>query len=433
MISRTDRHARPVPPLDAAALRVLVSAEELPWPAATPHHVAVACLQGRTGAARSRLHPSLIGCAVASSRETARVKAIAELLERYSASQYDPRQLIHGRHVDLSVEAVHPSDFAMHSESQLMAFRERNFARPESMHPQAFTAMTKTGWATAQTVDAGRRGVLVPAPFVFLPYRYPPDEPYFVDCLTTGLACERTWEAATLAGLREVIERDAIAIRWLLNIQVPRIQPTTAFVEWSARMLPSDVVVTLLDATLDVGLHVVIAMLQLSEGGVVIGVAAHLSMAVASQKATLEATQALRFWRRRVASVLAPERPALTAEEVVTFVDHQAFYLEPRNAATLGAFITDHFVAMTHTESPSEQEELAGLVAVLAALGHSVLAITLTRPELEPLGLTVVRVIVPGLQPLHARHTAPWLGGERLARFAATHGTRINPAVHPFP
>jgi hypothetical protein len=42
------------------------------------------------------------------------------------------------------------------------------------------------------------------------------------------------------------------------------------------------------------------------------------------------------------------------------------------------------------------------------------------------LGLHVVRVLLPGFQPLHGNHRWAHLGGQRLRRLSAVFGTQVS-------
>jgi ribosomal protein S12 methylthiotransferase accessory factor len=56
------------------------------------------------------------------------------------------------------------------------------------------------------------------------------------------------------------------------------------------------------------------------------------------------------------------------------------------------------------------------LIAILNSRGFRVLAVNLTTRDIAGLELSVMRVIIPGLQPLHGNHNWPYLGGSRLER-----------------
>ena len=82
---------------------------------------------------------------------------------------------------------------------------------------------------------------------------------------------------------------------------------------------------------------------------------------------------------------------------------------------------------------------LVRIVDSLASVGVEVLLRDLTTPDVAELGLSVVRAVCPGLQPLHGNHHLPFLGRGRLwsvtdhFAFARKNPTRrdLNPWPHP--
>jgi ribosomal protein S12 methylthiotransferase accessory factor len=84
--------------------------------------------------------------------------------------------------------------------------------------------------------------------------------------------------------------------------------------------------------------------------------------------------------------------------------------------------------------------ELAALVAEASGAGLDVIACELTTPDIAALGLSVVRVVVPGAHPLFMGYANRALGGtrlytvpKRLGDDALTPGDPDNPYPHPFP
>jgi ribosomal protein S12 methylthiotransferase accessory factor len=80
------------------------------------------------------------------------------------------------------------------------------------------------------------------------------------------------------------------------------------------------------------------------------------------------------------------------------------------------------------------------LVERIRAVGQRVLLADLTPHDLAPLGLSVVRAIVPGFQPLAFGHALRalalprlWTVPQQLGYAGITPRTGDNPAPHPFP
>jgi ribosomal protein S12 methylthiotransferase accessory factor len=82
---------------------------------------------------------------------------------------------------------------------------------------------------------------------------------------------------------------------------------------------------------------------------------------------------------------------------------------------------------------------LRNCLAELERNGLEAIAVDLTTPEIAELGLSVPKVLVPGLAPLTAVHAMPALGSPRFREVPKKLGLtdpihdQINPTPHPFP
>jgi ribosomal protein S12 methylthiotransferase accessory factor len=114
----------------------------------------------------------------------------------------------------------------------------------------------------------------------------------------------------------------------------------------------------------------------------------------------------------------------------------------PLAAFLTASTATSSFAAHPHFAhgSDSAGEELARLVAQLGEHGHRAIVVDVTTPWTHALGLYAVRVVVPGLQPMHFGRARRVLGGRRLYEAPRRMGVRdadtrledLNPWEHPF-
>jgi ribosomal protein S12 methylthiotransferase accessory factor len=86
------------------------------------------------------------------------------------------------------------------------------------------------------------------------------------------------------------------------------------------------------------------------------------------------------------------------------------------------------------------ERQLAAVVREVEGAGLDVIACDLTTPDVAELGLSVARVVVPGLHPLFMGHRNRALGGRRLYDVPLRLGLEPirpgesdNPYPHPFP
>lgn len=411
---------------------------------------------GAEATATGRLGTSLPDCgrygaAAALTRTAALAAATGEVLERYSATIYREESLRRAAFEELDEEAVAPERFVLFSEAQYRAFRAEAAAGRRRWAPEPFTAGTPTAWVPGFDLSR-RRPVLVPAPFVYLPYRYAPGEPFVTDCHSTGLACARRLDDAVLRGLYEVVERDALSILWHASLAVPRIaldreDALGAF--YRERLACRGVRCELLDATLDVGIPTVVAVLLHPRGGLVVGSAARLDPLEAARKALLEAAQAWIVRRRDLEEGSRPDDAEAGAGEgelqILTFADHQTLYTRPGMGREAELLWSSPDVVEPADLPRRATGDLRGDLAVsldlLAARGLEAVALDLTPRDVAGAGYRVARVVVPGMERLNARHDAPFWGGRRLREVPRTLGLaaralgedELNRGVHPFP
>jgi ribosomal protein S12 methylthiotransferase accessory factor len=235
---------------------------------------------------------------------------------------------------------------------------------------------------------------------------------------TTGLAAGATREAALAAGLLEVIERDAVALWWYGGNRAVRIEAAPAL--WPA--LAGRVATAgrdnerphwFLDISADIAVPV-IACLSAGRGGeaVVMGSAAHLDAERAAERAFLEMAQ------MELAQELALLKQAQEGDAALTAGDRA--WIGRSQGLTLERFPRAWGI---EAEGPPRSGPravaypLATIIEVLGANGFAPLALDLT---LGNVGITVTRVVVPGLQSVRPDWTSP-----RLERAAEANGVDL--------
>jgi ribosomal protein S12 methylthiotransferase accessory factor len=365
-------------------------------------------------------------------------KALGEAVERYCAAVYRPDDLIYSCHRDLDEPATDPAGYALYT--------PRQYAAP-GFPWRPFDSGTTVGWTRGTSLVTGLP-TLVPAAYVYVPYRYRRDraETPITQPISTGLACGTSVEDATLTALCEVVERDAFTVTWQARLSRPRIRPDDLPTELGAlldRFRSVGLAVHMVDITTDIACPTV---LTIAEGfrptspAVAVAAAAHPDPAVALRK-SLEELAHTRKFAGQCMDFLPPvpvdvenEHPAVEDQRA-----HLRFYC-PQEAKPFARFAwagTEEVRLADLRTSPSRS--LDALLANVAATGQDVVALDLTTSDVAELGLHVVRVVVPGCHPLHMGHAFRCKGGERLAtvphRFGAPDWSpeHDNPYPHPFP
>jgi ribosomal protein S12 methylthiotransferase accessory factor len=368
--------------------------------------------------------------------------AIGESLERYCCNFYHPNSLRLGSFEEFSEQAVEPSEWILHSKGQ---YASEGFPYPE------FNAETRIAWVEAKSLISNQTK-LVPASMTYLPYYGVRGETIVSASISTGLSCRDSEVGAILCGIYECIERDAFTIYWLNALKVPGIIPEeipdkelrTIFFEHFAR---PGIQYFIWDITLDISVpSYFCAAIGPSNIGQLfcVGSASHLDSRKALLKSLIEASQ---------------ERPYLRYEHVrdpnwsckddfsniSSFDDHARVYTNrPALLSHLGFCTTtrnDSGVMRRNESTGDPDNDLKQVLSILENRGFAVLVVDLTTLDVRKLGFHVVRVFIPGLQPLHGDHCYPFLGGNRLYEVPFRLGLRDHPLAeedifklpHPFP
>jgi ribosomal protein S12 methylthiotransferase accessory factor len=380
---------------------------------------------------------------VSTNRYGAIAKAMGEAVERYCSAIFRYEDLIFASFNNLDQPAVAPDRFALYSPEQ---FSQDNLPwRP-------FTSDSPVYWTKGTSLVSGEE-LLVPAAMVYVPFHFDSsrDDTPICQPISTGLACGSSFTDAVLSGLCEVIERDAFTITWQSRLNGPRIRPETlsaAAQDRLARFSAVNLDVKIMDITTDVQCPTIMTI-ALSDSEVspalALAAATDLSADIAVIKSLEELAHTRKFAKQL--SEYTPPVPVEVAEghpNVVDAYTHLRFYC-PQSARQFAEFAwaspeLRDFPSVVDRSAGDDEESLKSLVGDLSALGLEAIACDLTTPEMADLGLSVVRVLVPGMHPLFMGHRNRALGGRRLYEVPKKLGQRglesgepDNPYPHPFP
>lgn len=367
----------------------------------------------------ARFHESHLGLGVGGAgfdKEAAIVSALCEGVERYAASCYRPAQLQLATFRELGARALDPRRFVPFSATQ----------RAEPAFPLApLDSDTTLRWVSGTHLST-RAPVLVPAFAVYMPYVHAEPEPLLGVGLSTGLACADTRERAEEKALCEVVERDALALTWLLGATPPRIATDSI----DPRLLPPRDRVDAFDLTTDLGVPVFLVRCvgRGPRGELIsIGAACHADPRQALDKAALEASQD-RVYVRMLIDRDPDWAPRPDFTNVTDFGLHARLYSGRPALARRGLAFLDDAPLGARAHAPVDA------LAQLTQRGLDAVSIDLTPPWAANLGLHVARVVVPDLVPLHGNHTMRTLGHARLSAAALPHATlRHELPLWPFP
>lgn len=366
--------------------------------------------------------------------------AVGEALERWSSWCWTPSRLMRGPAEGLPLPAVSPRSLVLYRDEQYSGIPYRPYHED----------MVLT-WVEGRILSTGE-ATAVPALAAFLGFPGEDGEPRIFEQTSCGLACAPTLEAATLSGILEVLERDAFLLWWLTGLPSgaldPASHPDPRVRHLGARFQDVGCDLLLLRLPTDHPVHVVAAFALARASrpewpAVALGLGAAPTAAEAATGAVLELTQVFTELGRRLSSAQVRGAAATLADgtrPVRTPADHGLLYAHPssleRVAGLRGAPPDPGGWAVQDRVSP--RDTLERLVRHLADRGDRVVVVDLTPPSLERSAVRTVRVVVPGLQPMHFDEGARRLGGRRLfeaplrfGRDAPVRPSDLRPDPHP--
>ncbi len=373
-----------------------------------------------------------------------------------SGHAFDPHEA-----VDAAVGEALERTFASYSHWETAATGDRDFVNCPSIGLERIPRFSDTelihlgnsygqpdsravrSWYPAESL-ATRLNVRVPAQLVFCPYHPPPSETLFWEPTTTGLAAGRGSEAAEVAGLLEVIERDALAVTWLLQLPGQELPLQAArkdaypFVIHSLRRGSAEIRLALV--TIDIPVPVCVAAIydDSSMPHVAFGSSAALDVRTAAKKALCEAAFT-RYTLKLGIALFGEQCLDPFTDDPKTYQEHGLAWARKESAARSTWIFGKRSIPCFHPIDSGERQNalLPRLVSMVSQAGYDVYRCDLSTPEIASAGWSIRRIIVPGLQPLNPGRYRRML---QSARVEGTHhqlkrpgkGTSVNSAVHPF-
>jgi ribosomal protein S12 methylthiotransferase accessory factor len=257
--------------------------------------------------------------------------------------------------------------------------------------------------------------------------------------ISTGCATHFDPAEALVGGICEVIERDAIAVTWLQRLPLPLIladqlsDSANGIVAWTARHFMD---AYLFDATTDMEVPTVYCLLVAPYDDrvrQVSGCATARTLSLAAEKALLEAigTRSTCQWFTADPSRSSPT--GLGSNSYMASADQTSAY----DFLMKGA--RERIATVRRPGLPTEPKAtLQWLLGSLERHDMQVYAIDRTPPEVAAVGLTVVAVLIPELQPMTLDPRAQFLAHQRLYSAPALMGyishreEDLNPWPQPF-
>jgi len=363
-----------------------------------PYYLAV--LSDTGGFSDAEAGPHAAG--VAADWNAAYVKAVGEALERYAAGVYRT-DTVEEAPASALEDAVPPGAFVLPDEG---------YDDPDPDEP--------IRWVRGENLLTGDL-VHLPAEFV----QFPPPERRHKPSITTGLGLGTSGAGALLSGLYETLERDATMLAWYSTFDSVRLTvESPGFEALRKRARAEDLSVTPLLVTADVDVPVVSVAVHRESGWpqFAVGSNADLDPAAAAEGALCEALQ---NWME-----LHEMGPDGASEESTAIGRYADFPRGAREFVSADAELPAESVGPRTI--PEGEAELEALLERVAEADLSAYAARLTTRDVDQAGFEVVRVLVPGAQPLF---TGDRYFGERARTVPREMGyrPRLDRPPHPYP
>lgn len=344
------------------------------------------------------------GIAIAAG-EAHRERAVGEAIERFSMLHAPPAFRMRSRR-DVDAPTLSREEIASllyrHEEYRLACFRFRPFDDDLPLD-----------WSWAVRAGTNEK-LLVPTSLVGRPSHA---SNRLTDGTSNGYAAHPSEDEARLRALLEVVERDAILLRWYTDQELTRVTDAGA---------PANTVVLL--ATADVDLPVVVAAACLPEGSLRIGSAAAPSFDVALRRAVSELDGQL------MGAPVGPAPDLARADCGFGPRDHVAYYGGETGRALLERWKKTS-IAVSADELrprwPAMNATAATAVAAVRAAGLDVLFVDRSLPDLFGEGWHVARALVPGAVEMSWGMAYRRLASPRIAKLLAS-GAGLSSCPHPY-
>lgn len=291
-------------------------------------------------------------------------------------------------------------------------------------------------WLAGESLSDGGH-VWAPASRVYLDF--PVRQERSGEVTSTGLAAGSTLEEATERGLCELVERDAVMVTWLTQRTVGNVDLTAPDLDHAhqaaERHRAAGAEIKAFDITTDIGVPAFLALARRTAGGpsLAAGAACHLDAHRALTKAILEAAH-IHYLARTLQRRFPAYAPPAEFTHLRTFDDRALLYSHP--AMLHAADFLWNSPLVTRLQPSAVPRSLGTFHATLHRFPSETVRFDLTTPEIGDLGLRVVRVVAPSLQPLEAnfgrriffpRRLIPWLPASRREEC----WRYLNPNPHP--
>lgn len=365
--------------------------------------------------------------------------AVAEAIEHYCILYERDELFIHDSYHNLKHNTIDPFRFVTFSKEQL---KDKNYNKFR------FTDKTLFNWLEGYSLTKKKK-VLIPASLVYANYNNKKrKEPVIQLKNSTGAACGPSLDFAIYRGICEIIERDAYMISFINNLpkKIINLDSDHDLARFKRRIERYDLEVNVLNTQLDFPMTTTTCLIFDRSGSgpaVCTGLGGSLDPKKAIKTAVFESVRRHISARDRFYRVKPLPMPIKNSFDWF-LLKKQLLWSAPHMIQMAQNFITDmQAIDCKELESKeksfSDKEKVEFLVKELKSKNYEVIYVDMTIPEVEKMGLKVIKVLIPEMVPLWRDERYPYLEVKRLYDVPEKLGYQAKPmvaedafSVHPF-
>ena len=361
---------------------------------------------------------------------------IGETVERYCPAFYNKNNMFHGKYIDISTQAISPSEYALFHQKQHAFFQKNNYKM------NIFDEDIELYWDKCIDLTSGKE-IYVPAAFIYLPWTI--EKKWITVGTSTGLAAHTNYFKAMLTALYELIERDSFVITWHQQIFSHKIIIDNHIQDYITQKFPAEYEWHFFDITYDIKIPTIFGLcFGEAEYGkfVAVGTACRGTISEALRKVILEISQTVSYFRY----LLGEKKnwmPSDDFNQILNFEDHSIFYIKrPEYQNVMNVWreaIPSLQIDFQERDEMPIKERIKNIINLLKEKGYNVLLRDVTTPDVNQVGFFSLRVIVPQLLQMGGAYPFYFLGGKRLYEVPTEMGhysrnyDELNKFPHPFP
>ncbi|EFI66952.1 YcaO-like family protein [Lysinibacillus capsici] len=364
----------------------------------------------RTVNAGKKVHDSvanLSGAGTGDTPEQAMFLATMEAYERLANSIPTKRTIV-ATEGNLKNLAVPLTDFPQISE------RETN------SHLKPSNSNQKLRWCESLNITEDKI-CYIPQIYINLFTQFDYEGENISHSISTGCAIHQNYIDAVINGIYEVIERDGIALTWLLKRPLKEVSEESYLEDLNIFTHPFLGKTTLYEASTVDGIHTFCLRAETNHSQELKNVLM-FSTNACPKKAIHKIKKELISVMFSLVSRIPKQKELLSRPyDLFYSVDEGALFMAHETMANKFSFLEGNGIVPFPTEKPifnSNLEELHYLIDCLKEQGHKVYVTDLTSRECREQGLCAVKVTIPSLQPISFVHSARYLKSQRLESFA---------------